>query len=97
MIIDGNPIEKKAMELYKEGKDEEASKIQDEFLKEFREEFKLKDHCSCTSPCKIHGNCIECVAVHRAHGDHLPNCFKEMVSERIQPLADLIESTLIEK
>ena len=42
-------------------------RLQEEFAAEFREEYKEKDHCSCQKACRYHGNCKECVAIHRAH------------------------------
>ncbi len=55
-----------------------------------------EDHCSCESPCGIHGNCIQCVATHRAHRQHLPACFSQMVNERLYSLSELTEHTLAE-
>ena len=84
MKIDGNEKEKLAMEQFRLGNIEEGNRIQEEFASEFREEYKNKDHCSCTVACRYHGNCTECVAIHRAHQDHLPNCFQTMVNAKIK-------------
>lgn len=95
MKIDGNPIEKKAMEAFREGKREEGFRIQEEFASAFREEYKDKDHCSCKKACRYHGNCKECVAIHRAHEEHLPNCFREMINKKILCVSELTEHSLI--
>ena len=74
MKIDNNELEMRAMELFKEGKEEEATKLQDEFLAQVKASG--IDHCTCPGTgCKFHGNCVECVIIHRGHGDHLPHCF----------------------
>ena len=91
MVIDGNPIEKAALEAFQRGDREEAIRIQNEFVAAFQEEYKDKDHCPCTKSCRHHGNCKECVAIHRAHQEHLPVCFKTMVNEKIKSLSELTE------
>lgn len=91
MIIDGNEIEKKAMAEFRIGNREKGLAIQDQFVAEFRKEFQKKDHCSCQKACKYHGKCKECVAIHRAHKDHLPNCFHPMVNQKLTPLLALTE------
>ena len=81
-MIDNHPIELEAMELFKQGKSKEAWKLQWEFLKEVKGSG--EDHCSCPTKCPLHGKCMECVAVHRGHGDHLPNCFNKMAHLRLE-------------
>lgn len=92
-MIDDNPAELEAMALFKKGESNKARKIQAAFLKEVLESG--EDHCTCTVPCRLHGRCVECVIVHRGHGDHLPNCFHAMVNRRIAALADLTENSLV--
>lgn len=89
MTIDNHPLEIEAMELFKQGKSREASKLQDEFLAEIKRSG--VDHCSCPAACKLHGKCMECVALHRGHGDHLPHCMQSMVNRRIEQLSGLTE------
>ncbi len=48
MIIDGNEIEKRAMEEFHKGNRKEGLRIQEEFAAAFRTEYAQKDHCSCT-------------------------------------------------
>ena len=75
MIIDRNPTEMKAMDAYLRGDDGEGERIQDIFVEEFVEYAKTNDFCSCgKTGCKFHGKCMECVAIHRGHGNHLPEC-----------------------
>ena len=94
MIIDGNPIEKKAMEAFHDGDRKKGVDLQNQFVSDFRKEFKSKDHCSCTKSCPYHGKCMECVAIHRAHQDHLPNCFRNMVNDKIAQISKLTEDTV---
>lgn len=95
MRIDGNPKEKEAMAAFHAGNRAEGLKLQEEFAKKFREEYKDKDHCPCTKSCRHHGNCKECVAIHRAHEEHLPNCFQNMVNKKIKDLSELTEHTYV--
>lgn len=83
MIIENNPIEVEAMQAYKEGDIDMAHHLEAEFVRRFQEAFSNgTDYCSCEESCRWHGMCRECVAIHRAHGDHLPNCLKE---EKVNP------------
>jgi hypothetical protein len=95
MVIDGNPKEKEAMQAFHRGEDALGYKLQDEFVAELRES--AADHCTCEKACKYHGKCVECVAIHRAHREHLPNCFKSMVNERIEVLSQLTEHSFLEQ
>ena len=88
-MIDNHALEKKVMELFKAGRGEEASKMQDEFLEQVRASG--EDHCTCPATCKFHGKCVECVIIHRGHGDHLPHRFQAMVNERLGVLSALTE------
>ena len=94
MIIDNNPIEKAAMEQFHCGNREEGLRIKEEFASAFRVEYQNKDHCPCQKACRYHGNCKECVAIHRAHGEHVPNCMRPMLNQKIRLLSELTEHTL---
>ena len=89
MTVDDHPVEIEAMKLFKQGEPEKARKLQDEFLAEIMRSG--EDHCTCPAPCKFHGKCIECVVIHRGHGDHLPYCLQSMVNQRIEQLSELTE------
>lgn len=94
MEIDNNPIEKRAMEAFHRGDRAEGLRIQEEFASAFREEYREKDHCPCQKACRYHGNCKECVAIHRAHQEHVPNCLRPMLNRKIRALSELTEHTL---
>lgn len=98
MKIDANEKELAALAAYEKGDFEGAEKLEDEFLEMLRKALdEGEDHCSCTRPCRHHGKCLECVALHRAHRDHLPVCFFDMVNERFHNLSGLTEHTIIGK
>ena len=94
MIIEENPIEKQAMKAFHTGRREEGLKIQEEFASRFRLEYAEKDHCPCKKACRYHGNCKECVAIHRAHGEHVPNCMRPLIDNKLKILSELTEHTL---
>lgn len=81
MKIDANERAMEIMTLYHEGKKEESKQRELEFLEEFYASG--QDHCSCKMDCSRHGNCVECILIHRAHQDHLPCCFWAMVRKRV--------------
>ena len=89
--IDGNELAILQNDLDREGKKEEALKIKLEFLRQVRES---GDHCPCKEACRHHGNCFECVTIHRGHRDHLPMCLWDMVNERLAALSHMTEGTL---
>lgn len=95
MIIDGNEKEKAAMREFHKGNNEEGSRLQEEFASMFRQEYAEKDHCSCRVACRYHGNCKECVAIHRAHEEHVPNCLRSMINKKLKALSELTEHTLV--
>ena len=92
-MIDNNELEVKAMECFLCGETKKAQQLQTEFLDEVKKSG--EDYCSCQGSCKYHGKCVECVIIHRGHGHHLPNCFREMVNKRIQAISGLSEHTFI--
>ena len=93
MIIDNNETEKRAMKEFHLCNRKEGLKIQEEFASAFRTEYAHKDHCSCTKACRYHGNCKECVAIHRAHQEHVPNCMRPIINKKIAVLSELTEHT----
>lgn len=94
MIIDNNPKEKEALEAFHRGDRKEFHHLQEEFTAEFREAYKEKDHCSCQVACKYHGNCKECVAIHRAHQEHVPNCMFPIINQKLKLVSELTEHTI---
>ena len=91
MQIDNNELVILQDRLDREGFKEEAWKIKQEFLKQVRES---GDHCPCREACPHHGNCCECVTIHRGHRDHLPLCMWDMVNERLAALSHMTEGSL---
>jgi hypothetical protein len=73
-MIDNHPLEMKAMECFRKGENKKAFGLQDEFLALVKNSG--QDHCSCKTACKYHGKCVDCVIMHRGHGDHLPHCLQ---------------------
>ena len=55
---------------------------------------KDKDHCPCLKACRYHGNCKECVAIHRAHQEHVPNCMRPLINKKLKLMSELTEHTL---
>ena len=91
-MIDDHEMEMRAMRLFKAGESKSASQLQDEFLEVVKNSG--EDHCTCPGNCKFHGKCVECVIIHRGHGDHLPHCFRGMVNKRIDELSALTEHSV---
>lgn len=96
-MIENNPKELAAMQAFHKGNRAEGLKLQEEFAAEFRKEYENKDHCPCKKACRYHGNCKECVAIHRAHGEHVPNCFRTMLNVKIKALSALTEHTIADE
>ncbi|HJC64210.1 MAG TPA: LPS biosynthesis protein [Candidatus Blautia merdavium] len=94
MVIENHPKEKEAMEAFHRGDRQEGLRLQEEFAAMFRQEYAQKDHCSCKKACRYHGNCKECVAIHRAHQEHVPNCMRPIINQKLKLLSELTEHTL---
>ena len=97
MIIEGNEKEIEAMEQFHKGNRQEGLRLQEEFAAAFREVYKDKFHCPCKKACRYHGNCKECVAIHRAHQEHVPNCMRPIINAKIKLLSELTEHTIAEE
>ena len=93
MIIEGNEKEIEAMEQFHKGNRQEGLRLQEEFAAAFREEYKDP----CKKACRYHGNCKECVAIHRAHQEHVPNCMRPIINAKIKLLSELTEHTIAEE
>jgi hypothetical protein len=92
MKIDNNELAKKQQELDSQGFKREAYEMKMEFLKQIKESG--VDHCPCKEACPHHGNCYECVTIHRGHRDHLPFCLWDMVNEKLYGMSRLTEGSL---
>ena len=89
MKIEGNQKELDAMVEFHKGNRVEGLRLQEEFAAEFRKEYKDKDHCPCLKACRYHGNCKECVAIHRAHQEHVPNCMRPLINKKLKLMSEL--------
>ncbi|MCL5072302.1 MAG: LPS biosynthesis protein [Actinobacteria bacterium] len=89
MDIDNNELEKKALDYFRKKNDKKGEQLQKEFLENVKSSG--QDYCSCAVKCRYHGKCVDCVIIHRGHGDHLPNCFYDMVNDKINQLSCLTE------
>ncbi|PWM98619.1 MAG: LPS biosynthesis protein, partial [Massilioclostridium sp.] len=38
--------------------------------------------------------CKECVAIHRAHQEHVPNCMRPIINKKLKLLSELTEHTI---
>jgi hypothetical protein len=88
MKIEGNQKELDAMVEFHKGNRVEGLRLQEEFAAEFRKEYKDKDHCPCLKACRYHGNCKECVAIHRAHQEHVPNCMRPLINKKLKLMSE---------
>ncbi len=60
---------------------EENYKLVIENMKIVNNPENLKCTCPNTS-CVWHGRCRECVAIHRYHDDHVPECFQSFTNDK---------------
>jgi len=57
----------------------------------------MVDDCPCTQTrCHRHGNCVECIRVHRTRQQHIPECLQDMFRTRIKELAALVEYDVLD-
>ena len=55
------------------------------------------DDCPCTQVrCHRHGNCVECIRVHRTRQEHIPECLQEMFRVHIGALAGRVEYGILD-
>ncbi|MCX7600234.1 MAG: LPS biosynthesis protein [Armatimonadetes bacterium] len=79
-MVDNHPLEREAMALFKRGDVVAARRLQERFLAEIFASG--EDLCSCPAGCEYHGRCVECVMIHRGHGDHLPHCLQVIAAKK---------------
>ena len=99
MKIDFNATEIQAMEAFFRGDGEGGHDLQDQFLDEIKAARKAgMDYCPCKdAACKHHGNCFECVQIHRGHGMHLPFCMQMMLNKRLAAVSELTEHSIVKE
>lgn len=93
MKIDGNELAILQNDLDRQGDHAQAEQVKLDFLQQVRD---AGDHCPCKQACRHHGNCFECVTLHRGHRDHLPLCMWDMVNERLAALSHMTEDSLFD-
>ena len=96
MQLDNNPKSREAFLIGSKGDEVRAWEMEDEVIAEVHKAVEAGEtHCNCpNTPCRLHGNCMDCVIVHRGHRDHLPYCMQDMVNERLAALSALTESKI---
>jgi len=48
--------------------------------------------CSCPkTKCEWHGDCYNCVRIHRHFGDHVPNCLQFILQNKVKEIARAAE------
>jgi len=58
----------------------------------------IAEDCPCLNvKCKIYGNCVECVRIHRINKNHLPECMGDIVRDLIKDLAGKVEFGVVDK
>jgi len=54
--------------------------------------------CTCPNTlCDWHGKCMECVALHRYHNDHVPFCLQPIIDDKLQALVGAAEMVAVKK
>ena len=52
----------------------------------------VNEHCPCVQEqCRIRGNCVVCIQNHLTHGEHVPECIQDMLRDKFEPLAKMLE------
>lgn len=92
--IDDSPLEQEEIKCARAGNADKSWELKQEFL---RNAAKLQDHCSCPEACPHHGNCYECVIIHRGHGDHLPYCMWDIVNRKLRAVSLITEDSIKEE
>ncbi len=78
-------------------------KTKEKFVEEIKEIRAMLDSgaeakCSCPNiHCEYHGNCYDCVRIHRHYKDHVPKCLQPMLREKVMGLAQVVEFTVDNK
>ena len=51
--------------------------------------------CSCPNiHCEFHGDCYNCIRIHRHYKDHVPRCLQPMLREKVKGLTRMVEYTV---
>ncbi len=82
------------MAEFHKGNRAEGLRLQEEFASNFERICRQETTAHVKKPVRYHGNCKECVAIHRAHQEHVPNCMRPMINKKLKILSELTEHTL---
>lgn len=51
-----------------------------------------REPCPCVvKTCEWHGKCFECVMIHRLLRNHVPECLRPLLDDKIEQLARTVE------
>jgi hypothetical protein len=54
--------------------------------------------CSCPEiKCEWHGDCYNCVRLHRIYADHVPRCLQLMLYKKVEQITEIAEMTASRK
>ena len=95
MIIEKNPKELAANgSIHQGNRQEGACDFRKNLPQSFAKHTRIKITAHVKKPCRYHGNCKECVAIHRAHQEHVPNCMRPIINAKLKSLSELTEHTI---
>lgn len=95
-MIEHNPKELAAMEEFHKGNRQKGLELQEEFARSLSGRIPGEGHCPCKKACRYHGNCKECVAIHRAHRTR-SHCMRPILNQKIKLLSQLTDTPLPKK
>ena len=53
-----------------------------------------EEKCSCPNvKCEWHGDCYNCVRIHRYYRDHVPRCLHPILRDKVKKIAQTVEFT----
>ena len=51
--------------------------------------------CSCPNvKCEWHGDCYNCVRIHRHYKEHVPRCMQTILRDKVKEIAKMVEFTV---
>ncbi len=75
-------------------------KTKEEFVEQIKEIRAMLDSgadakCSCPNiHCEFHGDCYNCIRIHRHYKDHVPRCLQPMLRDQMRGLIQAVEYTV---
>jgi hypothetical protein len=77
------------------GKDEYVN-----LVKEIRTTLASGKEAQCSCPktrCEWHGDCYNCIRIHRHFGDHVPDCLAFILQGKVRGMAQAAAMTVVKK